>query len=321
MDLSLVKQGRLIVAHPDSVPGIESLDPWQRHSIYLETCRSLSAPKSGRNELAEEGYVSLPGLMTKPDTMYVSALINKILKEQGVAEQSPDPSEANVKLTHDGRLSNALTHLLPLLINDEVETQIESMLGSHFRVDSTSFYRSHVIEDSFISFLWHRDVAPMGQVHLLIYLTDGEDRGSTSYLSLENTRRAAKGGYHFLPLDERADTLMEVFKGTDDVPEAFTPAYKRGDAVLFSAPRILHRGVMPKTAFRDALLLVFQPSPVPWRVEYEDVGVGHLVQSSNKNTLHTNPFLSLQPNIVNQVGGLYGLPPDWVLNSCLTENE
>ncbi|MDA0998142.1 MAG: hypothetical protein O2944_08050 [Proteobacteria bacterium] len=271
--------------------------------------------------MAKTGYVSYPGLITLERARSQSKLIGQILAKQGGADGPTSPGEANVSASPDPRFDAALRELIPELITDDIVTEIESALGAHFRIDFASFYRSHSIAEPQGSFLWHRDLAPMSQVHLLVYLTDGPERGGTSYLNRTDTRRAAQNGYHFLPIGKRAGDLGPIFANRGDPPTVFTPVISAGDAILFSAPRVLHRGVLPTGAPRDALLLIFQASPVPWRIEFEDVGVGHLVLPSSKNTLHTNPFLPMHPNIATETDGVYDLPPPWVLEGRLTESD
>ncbi len=320
MDFSLLRHGRLIVAHPDSVPAIEALDPWEHHSKYLAVCRQLAAPAAGAPDLAETGYVPLPGLISAGDAQSISKTLADVLADQGGATGPTDPQEANVTAQADSRIAEMLRSFIPKLITDDIAAAVETALGANFRIDFASLYRSHPMPEKRVSFLWHRDMAPMSQVHLLVYLTGGRERGGTSYMSLADNRRAAARGYHFLPLGKRADSLDDVFGGEPSA-DVYTPDVAPGDAVLFSAPRILHRGILPTGAARDALLLVFQASPVPWRVEFEDIGVDHLVLPASKNTLHTNPFMPLHPNIAGEIGGVYELPPAWALNSQLTEND
>ena len=86
-----------------------------------------------------------------------------------------------------------------------------------------------------------------------------------------------------------------------------------GDAVIFAAPRILHRGVAPKRGYRDILVLNTVPSLVPWRATLEEFGTNHLfsIDGGTRNTLLTDPFDPLMPFFRGKPGPI-DMPP-WAM--------
>ena len=137
----------------------------------------------------------------------------------------------------------------------------------------------------------------MAQILIMVYLTDsGAHSGSTSFLNLEQTRAAAQAGYSFPNLDERIAEIDKVFAACDRPPALNRPKLAAGDAVAFAAPRVLHRGHSPETGFRDALLLILQPSFVPWSQDIDDFGSDYMFIAGSKNTVNTNPYRPLNPS-------------------------
>ncbi|MCH7936436.1 MAG: hypothetical protein IH994_05005 [Proteobacteria bacterium] len=333
MDLTFVSTGKRIGLHPDSEQAVLEMPVWQRHAAYHDTCRKVYAmanPEVSAPEtvLAKRGVDLVRGSLTREHAASLSNEITNLLEARGPGGGAhgpitDNPDEVSVRVPYEGALLDMLKDALPLILNPEAEGLLESYYGSYFRIDSTSCNRTHPIDEHTISFLWHRDVAPMAQVHIMVYLTDsGPQKGLTLFLDLEQTKTAAKLGYHYTKVTqkrglkrddegvpERRLHLDDLFEQAGKDLTVNRPDPKAGDSLLFAAPRVLHRGSLPTEGYRDVFLLVLQPSFVPWRQDIEDFGYDHIFTDCGKDTLYTNPFKSLAP----------ALPKDG--NSTLTSWE
>ena len=189
-------------------------------------------------------------------------------------------------------------------------------MGSHFRVVQCQVYRTETGGKPHISFLWHRDMEPMAQVHIMVYLTaSGPDQPGTQFLSITETRRMAKNGYAFPHFHERVSELADALPPDAPLPDVIHPELACGDATIFGAPRLLHRGLDGNGGHRDVLLLNLLPSLVPWHHDIVRFGGEHLFwESGDSDTLQTNPFaLRLEP-----AKRLSGKPvSQWVIDAQL----
>jgi hypothetical protein len=210
-------------------------------------------------------------------------------------------------------MTEAAFGVLDKVFCPQVVADLEGYLGCHFRIDSVSVYRTHPVEKSTISFQWHRDMAPMSQVHLMVYLTPGGDEcGATEFLDFQQTEEAAVQGYHYGALEDRTDDIDEIFAPVGKTATVTRSEMDPGDGLIFPAPRVLHRGWLPKKGFRDVMLFLLLPGMVPWNYEVEDFGIDHMFLSADKNTLHANPFIPFNPNIVEEKAFVIEIPGDWV---------
>ena len=160
---------------------------------------------------------------------------------------------------------HAVRQIIPTILNGPLGKALEAYFGSYFRLMSLSLVRGFPGETQG-SFMWHRDFEPPQQTHLMIYLTDSsETTGGTSFLNLEETKIAAESGIHYQPDDiDRPDTIEKMEEKVGRKLHPYRPDLKAGDGILFGAPRILHQGNLPKEGWRDTLMMLFLPSPVPW---------------------------------------------------------
>ena len=316
MQLEMIKQGRHYIAHPDCFEAIEAMDPWRRHAAYHDACRQVYAPEREPtpSDMAEKGVEVFPGQLSRDTSAELSTLMGTVLEEAGPNGGAhgpvPDmPDEPCVTVPTDPRTVEAIGAVMDKIFSVPLTDAIEAYLGCHFRIDSSLLYRTHCVADRTISFLWHRDIAPLAQVHIMVYLTPGgSEYASTHFLDLDQTRRAAQAGYSYTKLKTRIDDITEFVEDADVLKIDMAP----GDAVVFAAPRVLHRGWLPTGEPRDVLLFVLQPSLVPWNYETEDFGCSHLILSVSKNTLSTNPFAMFHPNIPAEMTAQIPAVEDWV---------
>ena len=149
----------------------------------------------------------------------------------------------------------------------------------------------------------------------MLYLTpSGDDSGATDFIPIEDTRRIAKAGYAFVNMDERVIDLDDETRGGGAQPEIVRPRLAAGDAAMFGATRVLHRGIQPRRGFRDVFLMVLLPSTVPWQVELAELGRDHLLIPSDKEAYMSNPFVAFNPTHRDYMGGFRQgtiTPPRW----------
>ena len=308
MDIKLIRKNGRISVHPDCEAAVTDQPPWWRHAIHHQLCRAhytqeQKSPPTGERALAESGVAVFRGLLETGEATDLSQRMGGAI---AVKREDADPTQAAASdkeagtefITFDANLRAVVTLKLPRILNETVTAALERYFGSYFRIDFVQMYRTFPVAEAKASFHWHRDLAPMAQILIMVYLTDsGAHSGSTSFLDLEQTRAAAQAGYSFPNLDERIAEIDKVFAACDRPPAVNRPELAAGDAVAFAAPRVLHRGNSPETGFRDALLLILQPSFVPWSWDIDNFGSDYMFPDFEKDTIRTNPFKQGNPEI------------------------
>lgn len=327
-DVQLVRKGAIWRVDQKYVPDLMALEPMVRHAVHHRICQNVYKQTKGEppapkdRSLNERGVALLPKRIPAALAGRLSEFTTELLRSNegkpkvdygGFDEFKID--DANVTVSVPKQMQSVFLDLLPAIIDAEAEAMVEAYLGSFFRIDHCALYRTRRTNEPLVSFRWHRDVASMGQVHIMLYLTpSGDGRGATEFIPLADTRRMAEIGYSFVNPDQREAELDDVRGLAGPRPEVFRPSLDPGDAVVFGAPRILHRGVQPAEGFRDVLLLVLLPSTVPWRVEIEELGRDHLLVGADRDAYMSNPFVPFNPAKPERRDGLATgttPPPGW----------
>ena len=245
MDIKLIRKDGRRSVHPDCESAVLDQPPWRRHAIHHQLCSAVytqehqeqKSPPIGKRELAESGVVVNRGLLDTEEADYFSPRMGRAI---AVKREDADPTQAAASdkeagtefITFDANLRAVVTLKLPRILNETVTAALERYFGSYFRIDFVRMYRTFPLADSLVSFHWHRDCAPMAQLHIMVYLTDsGAHSGSTSFLDLEQTRAAAQAGYSFPNLDERIAEIDKVFAACDRPPAVNRPQLAAGAAV------------------------------------------------------------------------------------------
>lgn len=318
MEVRLARHGNRIIAEPDCVPGLLDFPLWRRHAVYHRICQQTYEAKDAGppSELTETGIEVLPGLLAAGDGEHLSDLATSVLEEdaENIVGNRADYND----LTLSDAFRNAIIERLPKILSEPTVAHLEQHFGCHFRIDTVSAFRTLPVPVPEVSFLWHRDVAPMSQVHIMVYLTgSGPGSGQTSFLSLAQTRDAAHVGYHYPDIRERSDDIAATLEPTSVTPEVICPLVRPGDGLAFSSARVLHRGHLPSEGFRDVMIIVLLPSFAPWHQDIEDFGTDHMFLHASKSTLKTNPYHPLMPNIEEEMD--LNLIPDepWIIEGEL----
>ncbi len=285
---------------------------WQRYWLFHRICQDNyirrhggpPPPVAGGNALAETGVSLHPGLLSLGGC---NALTQSI--EQHMTECVGDgPRELQYVVPWTQQRASLLRRVLPHVISPQITAILEDYYGSHFQILAINMRRNFPSQDKDVSFVWHRDCEPSQQVHLIVYLSGASDEGGrTEVLDAEATRKAAEAGYGFAPLDKRTDSLDEVFGQPADDVTVISPEFSPGGGLLFAAPRNLHRGRLPTAKWRDTLLFLFVPSPVPWRERLAQNGDMVLMDGPCITSSMRNPLLKF----ADSPEANHGVAPDW----------
>ncbi|NQU59958.1 MAG: hypothetical protein HQ512_02420 [Rhodospirillales bacterium] len=326
MDIQFIRQDGRLVIHPDCHTDLVNKPAWPRHALHHRLCRGVYAQEKGAvlagdAEFSEKGVCVYRSLLKDDEAQALqrradAAISSKRKDANGDVPATDDPDNIAEVVDCDDELKSLVTAALPKILNDQVNADLERYFQSFYRIDVAQIYRTFPCDKSTVSFLWHRDVAPMAQVHIMVYLTQsGPKAGSTSFLDFDQTRKLARTGYHFPPVVKRTDDIEGVLRDAGHTPSVNRPDLGVGDGVMFASARVLHKGNLPLENCRDVLLLVLLPSLLPWSKDIEDFGSEYMFITESKSTLKTDPYKPFNPNITEEMPE--EMFEDWIRNGEL----
>ena len=313
MEIKFISDGKYLNLEPESERVILKKNHFHVHAAHHIICRELYAKQKQetkekqQQELKNNGLYIVRNCIASDEANQISKMIDDVIEHQIFPMMDIVPF---------GELRRVLVSLLPQIFQPMNTLLIENYLGSYFRVAETQLYRTQMGSgQTNISCKWHRDAAPMAQLHLLLYLTSRHQHDpGTQILSLSDTLRMAKYGYSYGPFDERLDDLSTVLPKDAPLPEIIDPEFEAGDAIIFSAPRMLHKGLIGHGNYRDVFLLTLLPSFIPWQEDIEHLGTEHLFpEEKGLNTLQGNPF----SRFFDENGKFDNHFPHWVVSGAL----
>ncbi len=266
------------------------------HQLYLQMCRTVKAQGQNNSvslpavaDLVTKGFCRIPQVLDESAIREMRGLIERAFR--GDNPMVRKLMEGGQKYFEGLSESEQFHHCvavtesdLPLMksfivkaLNMSVVSAVEAALQSHFYVNHFMISRTLPTKNPSGSFTWHRDTAPASQIHIMYYLTDSGEKGefgSTDFLPLKATQEVeAKSAYNFRDMKSRVLDLAEICPDKDLLDQIERPVMRAGDAIIFSAPQVLHSGVAPVSLQRDAVLLVLQPSLAPWKQQLEQAGL------------------------------------------------
>ena len=168
-----------------------------------------------------------------------------------------------VQTTHKRKIISILKEI----ITDDVDKSIISHFGSEYLPTTVGFSRTEAGFDA-ESARWHYDGGPNKHLVMMIYLTDCEPDGAstTIFANRKTSETFIEIGYAFGPVDKRLDNdgALELAKLNGIEFEPINLNTKAGDAVLFDARHIIHRGFYPKIEPRYTIAASFVPYANNW---------------------------------------------------------
>ena len=271
MDLRIEKidRGKMLLASDDIRKSVGGLNAWIRHLVYHQTCQSVApvAPVDPGSDTPAERLTTtgFHQISSDLDNADIGALTGVIDDALGDAKSEGEPGKELHAVDWTPERRQIVAGLLGKMITPEVRQMLEGYFGTHFRILSLNMARLFPLDFNPVSFQWHRDMEPAQQTHLMVYLTDGTiEAGSTSFMSLDDSRRAAENGYGFPNAAQRTASIEDLSERSGHELTAHSPEIQKGDIMAFAATRVLHKGNVPKTGHRDVITLLVLPSPIPW---------------------------------------------------------
>jgi hypothetical protein len=300
-DLGLSKKGPLWEVPAAIAEGIRAQSISGQHKAYRQLAQAVFAaehhgqPPAATGDLAAKGFELVPDVLPPDQCRALSGRIGEWLdRSGGGAHALPDERIYHFKrdLTNrvvpiDHEVLRAALPTVRRVLSRGLTSHCEAFLGCHFKINSIRLFRSVPNDNPLVSFRWHVDAAPPGQIHVMVYLTDaGPDGagGCTEFLPRGLTPRVNRSGYAYARIEDRVLELDQLDGGDDLLPLVERPLPRAGDALVFTPGTAFHRGIPPRDGFRDALLLVLLPALDPWAVSlavhgtdiWRDRGHGYL---------------------------------------------
>lgn len=293
---------------------------WQRHWLFHRICqenykkRHGALPSSGGDgsSFAARGISEYASVLDQNNCATLVKSMDEHMAQVLGADGKPDQFQYIIPWTQ--HRANIFRRALPRILSDELSSVLIDYYGCEFQLLAANLRRHYPSEKTDVSFTWHRDFEPGQQVHLIVYLNGAsDDTGRTEVLDLAATRKAAEAGYGYPDLANRTNDLDEVFGGSAEGVEIVSPSLEPGGGILLAAPRVLHRGRLPQTSRRDTLLLVFVPSPIPWRARLACRFNNTLMNGQSLTAGIINPLDHF--SLSNQ--SAHGYPPEWAIRGDL----
>lgn len=198
--------------------------------------------------------------------------------ENGLAERC-DPDDA--------------VALIERIISPELDREIISYFESEYTLSKAGFLVAHADEKPSESDGWHCDAGPSRFLRIMLYLTGSEDdAANTLFSDRESTNRLKESGYVFCEVRYRLLDLDPLTNALGmERATVVSLDIQPGDVILFDAPNIMHRRLLPKRASRYVFTITLVPSILPWR---EVVAGGHRPLSLNVESFPPLPGYAQQ---------------------------
>ncbi len=294
---------------------VDARNGFYRHWLHHEICKHYYQKSAGSSvsgetsqELEARGLSEIPNVLPQDKCDTLCSILDQAAGRRRRPRDVENQKTVEAIWTH--KSSTALRQMLPDIITPDACAQLEGYYGCHFQILSLSMTRHFAERNHGDSFLWHRDHEPPQQAHMIAYLSGAsENTGTTKLADLRLSRLAALAGYSYPRVEDRKVHLKDVGGGFDINDDgATTVECSAGGAIIFGAPRLLHKAVRPTVGHRDSLLLIFIPSPVPWQERLAENFGTILRHGANFNAGFIDPFDAFSPT------RNHGDAPDWARN-------
>lgn len=240
----------------------------QARKVYRQ---AIKKQKIQPNQLSETGLAHLPSAIPSPLIEEMRQAINSDLTFVDIART--ETSDSNVMSSNDiytvrpikisNQAQDVTMKIVDTLFTVDFVSFLENYFRSYFSINHVLYSRALPDPNPIVSFRWHRDFGPKSQTHIMVYLDSTQETGGrTAFLNYEDSKKVEKIGYEGISaLDKRSVSLDERYSGV----EIISPEVNAGDALIFNATRILHKGIHPDIKYRDVLFFILQADLVPYR--------------------------------------------------------
>ena len=259
MEIKVVSRDGLLIIEPTVVDALLQGTPCHFHSRFHQICQEIYTQRIGKasipDVLEDIGFGVIKNFASLNDAKKLGEFYSAMIARPS--------SSANTIISPNDELKTQITATVIQAMKNGVAERIENHLACYFRIDHIQCMRTQHAYMPGVSFNWHRDYEPMAQVHIILYLTAcDEDSPATIFTTLEDTRRLADLGYHFPSSvsDDRVEDINSLIPESDRPVKLHRPLLDIGDATIFNAARIMHRGDVPAGKLRDVVVLNILPS-------------------------------------------------------------
>jgi len=200
-------------------------------------------------------------------------IIDSELNTNGVVKRSVFSEDecADVRARFDAGLGQEYDRDLTIdickrIFATDIDKDIISYFESEYFPIGSDFYETPADEIQRESDGWHCDAGPSKHLIMAAYFTPSEtDGANTLFLNRDVTHYMKEAGYVFCNIQHRI-THFDALTDAMGLPRVPVNALeiKAGDVVVFDAPNLLHRRLIPKIAPRRLMMTALTPSLKHW---------------------------------------------------------
>ena len=240
-----------------------TFDETSHYAAWSAYCRAHMARPVGASpsdELPQHGFEILP-VLTAAEAATAKATI---LAHGSMTRASKrDVDYSDVMQFDDCAF---LLSILERIFSPAMDARLVAHFHSEYFVYSFAVIRTVPAAIARRSFLWHSDRGPKDFLRLNLFLDATMEHGSTTeFVDRRGSAALERLGYTFGPNSRRVANLEPLARRTGIEVRPVHPDVKAGEALLFEAANVLHRGILPHRGARHVLSMMLIPSPVPWK--------------------------------------------------------
>lgn len=240
MDIpGLHREGRRWQLTAETADRLAALSTGPRHAAFHHLAKAVfRADGPARNpaqggDLVDKGFFLAPRILPPDICATLSARIGEWLERDSGGEQNKTPEfdfrrdDSNRVVSIDREVVSTVMPVVHRILRRQIVATCEAFLESYFKLNSIRLFRTLPVRDALVSFRWHVDAAPPGQIHILVYLTDaGPDgiNGCTSFLPRPYYDQLNASGYAYGAIDDRVQDLAQIEGGAALADKVETPS-------------------------------------------------------------------------------------------------
>lgn len=264
--------GQPIAFSEEEIQKLNTRDSVEVWNVFHAACKRFYKynSKKNKNTLKKEGVDHIKSLLKPKDVKDFKKIWEENLQpvymdrneNSGItvgADSNKKYSVVNYQITPES--IGFVTGIIPKILNNKITAYLEDYFESHFSISLILFAEAFPDPEPITSFRWHRDVGPLSQTHIMVYLDGAEETGGrTDFINYADSQKLEEAGYTpGKPKDRRLS-----IKDISDEIEIISPKPEAGDALIFNATRIFHCGVHPIRHTRKVMFLILRPDFRHW---------------------------------------------------------